>query len=125
MLLKEFDQLPTNDQLEFVKKFIYDQSLSFQELRRNIHHLKWEYSQWFTTSTVLSYGLVCRAPLNATSHLGQCLSMFVYYRIEECFKIYGQFLLLCSSKKRVGEKSFISRLPNELFYKVIEFFFTK
>ena len=49
----------------------------------------------------------------------------VFHLIRNCIKNYNRFFVLCSSKGRVGKRSLISRLPNELFYRVIELFITK
>ena len=134
MLFDEFDRLPTRDQVNLIIKWKLDNSasdiFSFQELQHRIHHLEWSYSQLFTIPTILDHGLVMNPYLDpfarvyASSELAQDFDILMFHRIRFCFQNYSLFFLLCSSKTRVGKGSFLRRLPNELFYKVIELFFT-
>lgn len=135
MLFHEFDNLYWMEQMDLLQKWKMFRCqldvLSIQELRRLINHLTWNYSKIFVPASFLEHGLSMTWYLKfydeneGNTFLSHYLNSQVFYLIQRCFTIYSHFHLLCSSKTRVGLKSKLAKLPNELFYKVIELFFTK
>ena len=134
MLFKEFDELPEQQQFQLLTKWkFHDNSdvLSFQELRRRLICIEWEFTTKFTKANIELEGLeishysAWHPYYYYKSRNALNLNYKVFKMIEDCFRIYKDFFLLSSSKGRVGQKSSLSRLPNELFYRVIEMFITK
>ena len=117
MLLKEFEDLDWNEKCDLVEewKLQSDDVVSYPGLKHRLSFVEWDVSRVFVSNYHLHltrYGC---------GHFGY----FAFNLLKKCFENYETFFRLCSSKGRVGKRSSISRIPNELFYKVIELFITK
>lgn len=155
MLFNEFDELPVMNQLEIIRKweiplpievsftkryvtrvlppFPQPPVISFQKLCCYVSCLQWSVPSMLITSNIQNIGLKhvrCSIAeqilrIDYSSGLGRALRRGLLMYVEHSLRNYERFLLLSSSKGRVGGKSSLSRLPNELFYRVIELFITK
>lgn len=132
MLFEKFEELPLPKQWKLLKKWKLlkcHQFLSFQELCRRISRLEWNFTTKCTKANILLEGFdtlfkSISIPIIAHSAFGIFLVYNVIDFVENCFTNYKCFFLLCTSKGRVGLKSQLARIPNELFYRVIQLYMT-
>ena len=136
MLFEEFCSLNWPEQRELLKKWKLHRKweltklndvLSFPALQQRLRVVEFEDLKVFIDAKLSPRAMlyyvknVCHGPGSPRSALILNISVL----IENCFNNYETFFLLSSSNGRVGKRSPISRLPNELFYRVIELFLTK
>ena len=128
MLFEEFCNLDWLEQSELLEKLELtklDDVLSLPALQQRISFVEWGALNVITDAKI-NYGTKSfYVKKGEQGRTGLLFKFNVYHLIENCFNNYEQFFLLSSSKGRVGKRSPISRLPNVLFYKVIELFITK
>lgn len=122
MLLEEFRNLPWDEQLVLIKLWKLDKTndvLSLAVLQHRLSFVDWGIST-LLTDVKMNYASLYQVeiPIELCYFNTICL-------IVSCFDTYETFFLLSSSKGRVGKKSVLARLPNELFYCVIKLFLLK
>ena len=134
MRIQEFDVLPEDEQKELMDECKLSKPLlvlSFHELKHRIGFVDLDLFQKLTPTLFLNlkeiddwgfyhiHKLAFGRPINKTRSLLHAIGFLLDMSIAN----YDCFFTLCTSQ--VGRRTALSRLPNELFYKVIELFLTK
>ena len=137
MLKEDFDHLPFEERCDLLQKWELtsvdsNDVLTFHALRHRLSFIETNVSKLVNVSMITLYGInafLCILRNTALKEIKYCIPkssdtimMYTYILASNCLENYQRFLLLCSSKGRVGKKSSLARLPNELFYRMIELF---